>query len=154
MIKNRPANARILSSIVVLATLLLSVTGVSVRAQTVTGTIEGRVSDQTGAVVVGATIALRNIETGQERSVTSNSEGYYRAPFLPIGPYRVAASQTGLYKYGARAGRDLAQPDIGYGLRTSTCRSQWRSYGVRSSDTHQPDKCRGEAITDCPGHCR
>ncbi len=95
MVKNRPANSHILSSIVVLASLLLSITGVSVRAQTVTGTIEGRVSDQTGAVVLGATIMLRNIETGQERSVTSNSEGYYRAPFLPIGPYRVAASQTG-----------------------------------------------------------
>ena len=76
------------------AVLLCVITGPA-RAQTVTGSIEGHITDQTGAVVVGATILLRNSETGQERTVTSNSEGFYRAPFLPIGPYRIVASLTG-----------------------------------------------------------
>src|SRR5215510_13065019 len=67
----------------------------SISAQTVTGSMEGRVTDQTGAVIPGASLAIRNLETGQERGVTTNSEGFYRAPFLPLGVYRVIASSQG-----------------------------------------------------------
>jgi outer membrane receptor protein involved in Fe transport len=67
----------------------------STSAQTVTGSMEGRVIDQTGAVIPGAKIAIRNVETGQERVVTTNAEGFYRAPFLPLGSYRVIASSQG-----------------------------------------------------------
>ena len=81
--------------LVVFGALLLCVIAGPARAQTVTGSIEGHITDQTGAVVVGATILLRNAETGQERTVTSNSEGFYRAPFLPIGPYRIVVSLAG-----------------------------------------------------------
>ena len=44
-------------------------------AQTVSGTIQGRIVDANEAVVPGATIVIRNIETGQERTLTSNDEG-------------------------------------------------------------------------------
>src|SRR3712207_5261080 len=37
-------------------------------AQTVTGTLQGTVKDPNGAVVPGATVAIRNVETGQERT--------------------------------------------------------------------------------------
>jgi hypothetical protein len=67
----------------------------STSAQTVSGSMEGRVIDQTGAVVTGAKVAIRNVETGQERVVTTNTEGFYRAPFLPLGAYRVIASYQG-----------------------------------------------------------
>jgi outer membrane receptor protein involved in Fe transport len=83
-----------------LATLLAAVSlacglYLSTPAQTVTGSMEGRVIDQTGAVITGAKVAIRNVETGQERVVTTNAEGFYRAPFLPLGPYRVIASSQG-----------------------------------------------------------
>ena len=67
----------------------------STPAQTVTGSMEGRVIDQTGAVIPGAKVAIRNVETGQERVVVANAEGFYRAPFLPLGAYRVTASSQG-----------------------------------------------------------
>jgi hypothetical protein len=67
----------------------------STSAQTVTGSMEGRVIDQTGAVIPGAKIAIHNVETGQERVLTTNADGFYRAPFLPLGSYRVIASSQG-----------------------------------------------------------
>jgi Carboxypeptidase regulatory-like domain len=67
----------------------------SAIAQTVTGSIEGRVTDQTGAVIPGALVLVKNNETGQERKMTTNSEGFYRATFLPIGAYRVTMSANG-----------------------------------------------------------
>src|SRR5262245_55584664 len=83
-----------------LATLLAAVSlacglYISAAAQTVTGSMEGRVIDQTGAVIHGAKVAIRNVETGQERVVITNAEGFYRAPFLPLGVYRVIASSQG-----------------------------------------------------------
>jgi outer membrane receptor protein involved in Fe transport len=62
------------------------------RAQTVTGTIQGVVRDQSGAVVPGATVTLRNVETGQERTIQTNAEGFYNAPFVPLGRYSVTAT--------------------------------------------------------------
>ena len=65
------------------------------RAQTVTGTMQGRVTDQNGAVMPGVNITLRNVETGQERTLTTNDEGAYSAPFLQLGKYTATASITG-----------------------------------------------------------
>src|SRR5262245_34682751 len=78
-----------------LLTLTLCWLVLPARAQTVTGTLEGVITDQTGAVVPGANIVIRNVETGQERSVKSNGEGFYRAPFLPLGVYKVTAAASG-----------------------------------------------------------
>ncbi len=64
-------------------------------AQTVTGSLEGRVADQAAAVVPGALVIIRNTETGQARTVKTNAEGFYRAPFLPIGVYTVSATANG-----------------------------------------------------------
>jgi outer membrane receptor protein involved in Fe transport len=69
-------------------------------AQTVTGTLQGTVADATGAVLPGARVTAHNTETGLERAVTTNSEGFYSAPFLPIGPYRITAALSG---FGSRA---------------------------------------------------
>src|SRR5262249_7416436 len=60
-----------------------------------TGTIQGTVTDASGGVLPGAGISLRNRETGQERSLTTNERGFYTATFLPIGKYRVEATLPG-----------------------------------------------------------
>src|SRR5215213_9266568 len=64
-------------------------------AQTVTGTLQGTVTDAKGAVVPGAQVVVLNAETGQERNLTTNGEGLYVAPFLPLGRYKVTVSHTG-----------------------------------------------------------
>ncbi len=76
-------------------TLLCSV---PVTGQTVTGTLQGTVSDMNGAVIPNAEIIIHNVETGQERTLTTNSNGFYVASFLPPGRYNVTVSQKGFSK--------------------------------------------------------
>src|SRR5678815_4695164 len=64
-------------------------------AQTFRGTILGTVSDPNGAVVAGATIKVKNTSTGLERTTTTDPEGNYTVPELPIGPYEVRIEQPG-----------------------------------------------------------
>src|SRR2546425_508224 len=54
-----------------------------------TGTILGVVRDQTGAVVLGATVQIKNTKTGVGRTVTSDANGYYAVNLLPVGEYEM-----------------------------------------------------------------
>jgi len=75
-----------------------SLLSVSVIAQTVTGTLQGTVTDMNGAVVPGAEITIHNADTGQERALKTNSDGFYLSPLLPLGRYNVTVSQKGFTK--------------------------------------------------------
>jgi outer membrane receptor protein involved in Fe transport len=79
----------------VAALALFTLLGVSVNAQTVTGTVQGVVSDSKGAVIPGAEVTVRNVETGQTRTLKTNADGYYVATFLPLGRYNVSAAASG-----------------------------------------------------------
>ena len=67
----------------------------SAFGQAATATITGTVTDAQGAAMVGATVVLRNNDTGVERTFGANEVGLYRALLLPVGSYDVTASQTG-----------------------------------------------------------
>ena len=75
--------------------ILLFAAGVFGQSQATTGTIQGTVTDPNGAVVSGASVTVKNVETGFERTVTSNSDGFFTAPLLPLGRYRVTTSASG-----------------------------------------------------------
>ncbi len=60
-----------------------------------TGRIIGTVSDETGAILPGVELVLRNTETGLARSVSTNELGRYVAQELPPGPYEITAVLTG-----------------------------------------------------------
>jgi hypothetical protein len=63
-------------------------------AQT-TSTITGTIHDQAGAVISGATVTARNVETNLKRSAATNAEGRYTIPELRVGQYEIVASQSG-----------------------------------------------------------
>lgn len=65
------------------------------RAQTVTGTVTGIVTDTTGAVIPGAKIVVHNVATGVNSAAISNSAGLYRVPYLPIGDYTETITASG-----------------------------------------------------------
>lgn len=74
--------------------ILLSVfTGVF--GQEFRGTISGTVTDPNGAVIVGATVIIKNIETNISQTVITNSDGAYTVPFLLPGNYSVSATNEG-----------------------------------------------------------
>jgi hypothetical protein len=74
---------------------LLLFCGSATTAQTFRGTILGTVTDSSGAAVSGATVTVKNIETGLLRTVTTSDDGSYAVPELPIGTYDVAVEKLG-----------------------------------------------------------
>jgi outer membrane receptor protein involved in Fe transport len=66
-----------------------------VAQSTTQGAIVGTVFDNTGAVVPGAEIEIRNNGTNATLTLTSDSGGLYRAPQLPPGSYTVTVKATG-----------------------------------------------------------
>jgi outer membrane receptor protein involved in Fe transport len=65
------------------------------RAQSTTGSISGTVSDSSGGVIPGAAIAVRNVDTSAVRNTTSNADGGFTIPLLPVGIYEVTAEAAG-----------------------------------------------------------
>jgi hypothetical protein len=78
-----------------LIAIFVLLTAVTLMAQTFRGTILGTVTDSSGAVVSGATVKVRNVGTGQERTTTTSADGSYAIPELPIGTYAVTITQAG-----------------------------------------------------------
>jgi hypothetical protein len=70
-------------------------TATSLVAQTFRGTILGTVTDPSGAVVSGATVKVKNVNTGLERTTQTSSDGSYALSELPVGSYTVTISQGG-----------------------------------------------------------
>lgn len=69
--------------------------GLAVSAQEFRATINGTVTDPTGAVVPGVTIEIRNLATNAVITTQTNEAGIYVAPFVPPGRYTVVASKEG-----------------------------------------------------------
>ena len=77
------------------ATLSMLFFSLSLYSQVNTGTISGVVQDSSGASIAGATVTIRNVDTGIARTVTSDLAGRYVAPVLPVGNYEVQGQQPG-----------------------------------------------------------
>ena len=60
-----------------------------------TGALSGRVTDQSGAIVPGASVTVRNLATGVNQSAEANRAGLYRFPSLAPGTYSLTASLKG-----------------------------------------------------------
>ncbi len=60
--------------------------------QGASGSLSGVVTDQTGAVVAGATVEATETSTGQKHTVTTSDNGSYTIPNLAVGVYTVTAS--------------------------------------------------------------
>jgi carboxypeptidase family protein/TonB-dependent receptor-like protein len=96
---NAPFGFHMLAVAAAIAMLVLAPAAARAQSQAIDGTIEGIVTDSTGAVLPGVTVTVRNLDTGAERAVVTNERGLYRAPLLPLGPYRVSAELPGFKKY-------------------------------------------------------
>jgi hypothetical protein len=77
---------------VLILTLALAVTAL---AQIDRAVLEGTVSDQSGASLVGAGVKILAVDTGITQEQTTNSKGYYRFPGLAVGRYTVTVTNKG-----------------------------------------------------------
>ncbi|HEU5236842.1 MAG TPA: TonB-dependent receptor, partial [Pyrinomonadaceae bacterium] len=65
------------------------------QTQITTGTIQGTVSDVNGAIVPGATVEVKNLDTSLSRTVTTDEGGRFVFLALQPGPYSVTVSKQG-----------------------------------------------------------
>ncbi len=78
-----------------LAAALPLVFSLPLHAQVVGATLTGTVDDPSGAAVSGATVTVRQTETGVTRVLTTDAQGRFSAPSIPIGLYTVTAEHNG-----------------------------------------------------------
>ncbi|HEV2495666.1 MAG TPA: TonB-dependent receptor [Terriglobia bacterium] len=62
-------------------------------------TLEGIVTDSSGAPVPDAEVHVRNVDTNQSRHLATDERGSFRAPDLAVGTYQVAVEHAGFASY-------------------------------------------------------
>jgi len=85
--------------IAVLFALLFCAARAAAQASRVGATLEGIVSDTSGAVIPNSKVTLHNPLTNRSRTVTTNEQGFFRAEQLAAGSYEVRVEQTGFSTY-------------------------------------------------------
>ncbi len=83
--------------------LVLGVVISTAYAQETRGAIIGRVLDEQGGAMPGVTVTITNVDTNVSATLTTNTTGYYQAPLLLPGNYRVTAELQG-FKTSVRSG--------------------------------------------------
>jgi hypothetical protein len=68
---------------------------VILAAQSTTQSIEGLVTDATGASIANAKVTIANAATGVTSTVVTNSTGSYTFPLVPVGEYDVKVEMSG-----------------------------------------------------------
>src|SRR5262245_21949376 len=78
-----------------LAVLVMTLLARPAKAQVEQGAITGRVFDEGGGVIPGASVTVTEKGTGLARETLTNDVGQYTVPYLPVGTYDVTATLTG-----------------------------------------------------------
>src|SRR6266436_847108 len=80
----------------------LAVLAAAANAQTVTGTVEGRVTDPAGAIAAAATVRAKEVSTGTARATRTNAEGFYEFAFVGLGDYELTVDAPGFQSQTGR----------------------------------------------------
>ncbi len=80
---------------ILVTTLFLLLSSFVFAQTTATGTLEGTVTDASGAIVPGAQVKVSNAANGQNFETTSNERGYWVIASLPSAVYHVTVNQAG-----------------------------------------------------------
>jgi hypothetical protein len=87
----------LLATLVFMALALLAPP--ALLAQEARGTITGKVKDTSQSVVSGASVKITNVAMGTTVSLTTNDSGFFQAPYLLPGAYKLAVEAKGFKKY-------------------------------------------------------
>src|SRR5437870_4950948 len=92
--------------VIVLSSSLLLIMGKQAMSQLPTASILGGIKDSTSAVIPGAAITAKNVETALTRTAISAEDGSYRFSALPVGAYEVRVELPG-FRSEVRSGLTL-----------------------------------------------
>ena len=99
MIERRAQRSRTVAWMTATACAGWLVLAASLHAQVATGTILGNVKDNSGAPVPGALVTATNVDTQSSRTTTTDGDGQYALPLLPVGNYKVEVTLTGFKNF-------------------------------------------------------
>jgi hypothetical protein len=83
----------------VLWLIVLAAGAGSALAQATTGTIQGVIKDNQNAVIPGAMVTVKHVETNTTRTLVTETNGAYRFLNMPVGEYELLVELTGFSKY-------------------------------------------------------
>jgi hypothetical protein len=84
---------------IIFAAFLVISSAQNIVAQATSGSLRGTVTDESAATVSGAQVTAIHMETGLQRTATSDAQGAYVLVALPVGHYRLEAQAQGFKKY-------------------------------------------------------
>jgi len=87
--------------------MALAALSLTVVAQADQGRVSGSVHDQTGAVIPGATITVKNERTGDERTTTTTTDGLYQINALRPSTYTIKISAANFAPYEVKGAQVL-----------------------------------------------
>ena len=86
---------RLFAVLIAAVWLLLQPLSQPLRGQFTTASLNGVVTDSSGAAVLGAKVSIRNTETGFQLTATTGDTGLYVFPRVPVGNYTLNAERAG-----------------------------------------------------------
>src|SRR6266436_3584878 len=133
--------ARIQSGVVVCLVLLISsFPHTTANAQTTNATLNGQVTDTSGAAVPNAKVVVVNDATNVRYETKTNNDGIYVEPNLPPGTYHIEITKEG-FKTVMQPGIELHVEDarsanytLQVGATSETVTVQARSYMINTQD--------------------
>ena len=94
--------------------------GVQAFAQISSGTLQGVITDPSGAVVPGASVQIHNPVSGYDRTVVTDGAGRFTIPNIPFNPYHLAVSVKGFAPYTQDVDiRSVVPTSLNIGLKLS-----------------------------------
>jgi hypothetical protein len=104
----------------------------SLSAQ-VSAVLSGTVRDQSGAVISGASVTSKSVDTGAARASTTDESGHYQFSSLPVGDYEI------------RAGKDGFTDQVRKGVRLVVGQSATLDLSLQVGESSQEVTVRGDA---------
>jgi hypothetical protein len=98
--RRRGNNVRALAQRIAASAVLMLAVAAAAGAQEARGTIAGTVRDASKGVIPGASVTITNVAMGTTVPVTTNDVGWFQAPYLIPGTYRVEVELSGFKKFG------------------------------------------------------
>lgn len=138
------------------ALFFMGIGAANLFGQGASATIQGTVSDSSGATISDAAIQARNVSTGIAQSTATNNQGRFVLPDLGIGSYEVQASKAGfstLLKKGITltvGGQTVVDFSLAVGQQTSTVTVQGESSQVEVANSSLGTLIGGQQMSNLP----
>ena len=141
--------------------LLVLTASAVVFAQVQTGSVSGTVKDKAGAVVAGATVTARNVDTGAERTVQAASDGVYTIPGLAPGTYELTITSGSFAAHKEKVqvtvgGKSTLDATLGVEAQSTTVEVSAEAAGVEvnTQTQEQSQVISQQQISDLPSLTR